>query len=524
MTKTFHGIDISEHQGDVNFNIARMHIDFVISREGRRCLPDDRFFEYVKKCRTYAIPIIGVYHFIYAVNEAEALAEAKSCVANLIKARIGKGVTIFADLEYDSVNKAKAKGVIIDNDKCTRFTEIFLDYIESQGWPVGIYTNQDYYNRMYNPRVWSKYEPWLADYEGPAAIPCKWRQTGVRDTFPGFNGRVDIDEYYADKLPGNLELSDGDIKKAEEQQEKENKTPAAPSITGDQLRQKVVNIMQGWLGGTPGSAKHYDILNTYNGHKPLARGYAVQVYDAYCATTVSAAWIKAGISQYTGTECGVDQLRQIAASKGYWVENDAHHPLPGDAIIYDWNDYSGHADNKGYPEHIGIVSEAGGSYFKVIEGNMGDNSIVGTRIMEYDGRYIRGFICPDYDAIARDMGGGATPTPAPAPSGKKSVDELAKEVMTGKWGNDDARIQGLTAAGYDPAAVQARVNELYKQNGGKNPYAGGGNGGAVYYTVQRGDTLSAIAARYGTTYQEIARLSGISNPNLIYPGQKVRVK
>ena len=47
---------------------------------------------------------------------------------------------------------------------------------------------------------------------------------------------------------------------------------------------------------------------------------------------------------------------------------------------------------------------------------------------------------------------------------------------------------------------------------------------AEYYTVKSGDTLWAIAQRYGTTYQEIARLSGIADPNKIWPGQRVRVK
>lgn len=47
---------------------------------------------------------------------------------------------------------------------------------------------------------------------------------------------------------------------------------------------------------------------------------------------------------------------------------------------------------------------------------------------------------------------------------------------------------------------------------------------AEYYIVKSGDTFWGIAQKYGTTYQEIARLSGISNPNLIFPGQKVRVK
>ena len=41
----------------------------------------------------------------------------------------------------------------------------------------------------------------------------------------------------------------------------------------------------------------------------------------------------------------------------------------------------------------------------------------------------------------------------------------------------------------------------------------------VRYTVQRGNTLSGIAERYGTTVQEIASINGISNPNLIFPGQ-----
>lgn len=47
---------------------------------------------------------------------------------------------------------------------------------------------------------------------------------------------------------------------------------------------------------------------------------------------------------------------------------------------------------------------------------------------------------------------------------------------------------------------------------------------AVYYTVKAGDSLSAIAAVYGTTYQAIAALNGISDPNKIYPGQNLRVK
>ena len=48
--------------------------------------------------------------------------------------------------------------------------------------------------------------------------------------------------------------------------------------------------------------------------------------------------------------------------------------------------------------------------------------------------------------------------------------------------------------------------------------SGGGGGGATY-TVQSGDTLSGIGAKYGVSYQAIASANGISDPNVIYPGQ-----
>ena len=47
---------------------------------------------------------------------------------------------------------------------------------------------------------------------------------------------------------------------------------------------------------------------------------------------------------------------------------------------------------------------------------------------------------------------------------------------------------------------------------------------SVYYTVRSGDNLSSIASRYGVSYQSIAALNGLSNPNLIYAGQTLKVK
>lgn len=104
-------------------------------------------------------------------------------------------------------------------------------------------------------------------------------------------------------------------------------------------------------------------------------------------------------------------------------------------------------------------------------------------------------------------GFGAVPS-APA---KKSITEIAREVWEGKWGNGQDRIQRLTNAGYNYAQVQARVEEL------KSEYQ------ERYYIVKKGDTLSAIARRYKTTVSDLVRINNIKNPNLIYPGQKIKL-
>lgn len=98
---------------------------------------------------------------------------------------------------------------------------------------------------------------------------------------------------------------------------------------------------------------------------------------------------------------------------------------------------------------------------------------------------------------------------------QKSVDDVAREVINGLWGNGQDRINRLNNAGYNYNEVQNKVNAML----GVKPTVQ-----HTYYTVKRGDTLSGIAKKYGTTYQEIARKNGIKNPNLIYAGQKLLIK
>lgn len=126
----------------------------------------------------------------------------------------------------------------------------------------------------------------------------------------------------------------------------------------------------------------------------------------------------------------------------------------------------------------------------------------------------------DFPSIIKNGGfngyGKGTPSPAPQPQPSiKSNEELANEVIAGKWGNGEDRKNRLTQAGYDYYAVQSIVNQ--KLGAGKSS-------GAEYYTVQRGDNLTKIANRYGTTVNQLVAWNNIANPNLIYAGQKLRVR
>ncbi len=80
---------------------------------------------------------------------------------------------------------------------------------------------------------------------------------------------------------------------------------------------------------------------------------------------------------------------------GRWKEDDSYTPAAGDIIFYDWQD-SGSGDNTGAPDHVGIVEKVSGSTITVIEGNYTDS--VKRRTLQVNGRYIRGYGLPAYNA------------------------------------------------------------------------------------------------------------------------------
>lgn len=98
----------------------------------------------------------------------------------------------------------------------------------------------------------------------------------------------------------------------------------------------------------------------------------------------------------------------------------------------------------------------------------------------------------------------------PEPQAKTNED-IAREVIAGKWGNGYERKNRIKNAGYDYTAIQSIVNRILKE------------ATQTIYTVQKGDTLTGIAAKYNTTVKEIVAKNNIKNPNKIYVGQNLYV-
>ena len=120
-------------------------------------------------------------------------------------------------------------------------------------------------------------------------------------------------------------------------------------------------------------------------------------------------------------------------------------------------------------------------------------------------------------APAKPAPAPAKPAPAPKPAGRTYTVQ-AGDTLSGiaaKLGVPTSAISGYRSG--NPNLIYP--GEVLKINGGNAARKPAGR----TYTVRAGDNLSAIAARYGTTYQALAAKNGIANPNLIYPGQVLKI-
>ena len=224
-------------------------------------------------------------------------------------------------------------------------------------------------------------------------------------------------------------------------------------MTEAQIRQSVVATAKTWIGYNEADGSHRQIVDVYNAHRPLARGYALKYTDAWCAGFVSAVAIKLGLTDIMPAEVGVGEMIKLYQRLGRWKESDSYIPKPGDVIMYAWGD-NGVGDCTSGASHVGIVVSCDGKIITVIEGNKSD--AVGYREIAVNGRYIRGFGLPDYASKATEEE-TETPAPTPAPEKKEvTVNVELRMLKRGMSGNDvRAAMLLMQDKGYYPYTIPA---------------------------------------------------------------------
>lgn len=158
-------------------------------------------------------------------------------------------------------------------------------------------------------------------------------------------------------------------------------------------RMKLVDTACGWAGVREDDGSHHFIIDLYNTLDPLPQDYRVTYDDAWCAAFVSAAALQADMTDIIPPECSCSRQINLFRDLGRWEEDDAHLPLPGDILYYDW-DFPRSFDCTGWPEHVGIVVGTYGPLIRVMEGNKDDDASY--RILWRNDWCIRGYGLPDY--------------------------------------------------------------------------------------------------------------------------------
>ena len=179
-------------------------------------------------------------------------------------------------------------------------------------------------------------------------------------------------------------------------------TPVVFPHTGDDLRQLLVENANSYVGTKGQSAKHKHILDVFNQVQP--DGAPMYLYSPWCAAFTSAMSIEVFGStiadKYFPLSYNCGTVIRKAVVKDIWVEKDSYTPKPGDWIIYDWDD-SGSGEDITGADHVGIIKSVSGGTITVIEGNMTNSC--DTRTISVNGRYIRGYVTPNYDEIMKHL-------------------------------------------------------------------------------------------------------------------------
>ncbi len=207
---TAQGIDVSEHQGRIDWNAVKASgIDFAILRVGFGAPSwggrvDYQFNRNISECERLGIPY-GVYIYSYAFDNQQAADEA-SMVINCLSGHNPR-LPVYYDLEDNS---------IIANGRQTGIAsraQVFCNRISAAGYEPGIYANLNWFNNILTDSVFksSSWDHWIAQYNSQCDYTGNYSfwQYKSNGKVSGINGDVDMNYAYVDVSLYYWQLKEG---------------------------------------------------------------------------------------------------------------------------------------------------------------------------------------------------------------------------------------------------------------------------------------------------------------------------
>lgn len=186
------GIDISHHQGDIDFDSLKGNIDFAMVRTSYGSFYEDKKYKQnIKGLERINVPY-GFYHFSYATSVELAKKEAEGFI-NIIK-KYNPTYPIVIDIEWSNRTENVRADTLIS------ITDTICSMIEKAGYYAMIYANLDYFNNKLNDSRLDKYDKWLAEWKSNPTYKKSFGiwQYSSKGQIPGINGNVDLNISYKD--------------------------------------------------------------------------------------------------------------------------------------------------------------------------------------------------------------------------------------------------------------------------------------------------------------------------------------
>lgn len=206
------GLDVSIYQKTIDWQQAKADgIDFAIVRVGGRgygaagnMYSDDNFKQNIQGAKAAGM-LVGVYFFSQAIDEMEAIAEARYAVELMHEAGVYElDLPIFMDYEFAGGSSGRLTQAKLSKTKATKIARAFCEEVKLLGYKPGIYANLTFLNNTIDGAALGKdYPIWAAQYNSQCDFTGDyiWWQYASSGKVSGISASNDCNFWYIDRNP-----------------------------------------------------------------------------------------------------------------------------------------------------------------------------------------------------------------------------------------------------------------------------------------------------------------------------------